>query len=99
MRKPQAEKEDPKVVAAREAEQRRAETARTEETQALLLGATQRRLRRFGRLPGAAANGSGGSVSLIAPAASASAASSSGSGAAFSPMGGGGSSAFDLALY
>lgn len=56
MRSPKAPQEDPAVVAAREREERRAENARTEETQALLLGATQRRLRRFGRVA------SGGSV-------------------------------------
>lgn len=59
MRSPKAAKEDPAVVAAREREQRRAENARTEETQALLIGATQRRLRRFGSL-----KGSGGSVPI-----------------------------------
>lgn len=48
MRSPKPPKEDPAVVQAREREERRAENARTEETQALLLGATQRRLRRFG---------------------------------------------------
>ncbi|WP_338575721.1 hypothetical protein V8J38_11180 [Brevundimonas olei] len=58
MRSPKAPQEDPAVVAAREREERRAENARTEETQALLLGATQRRLRRFGRI------GSGGSVPI-----------------------------------
>lgn len=52
MRSPKAAKEDPKVVAQREREQRRAENARTEETQALLIGATQRRLRRFGSIAG-----------------------------------------------
>lgn len=52
--------EDPATKAAREREQRRAENARTEETQALLLGDTVRRLRRFGRM------GSGGSVPIYA---------------------------------
>lgn len=51
--------EDPATKAAREREQARAESARTEETQALLLGDTVRRLRRFGR-----AGGSGGSVPI-----------------------------------
>jgi hypothetical protein len=67
MRTPKPTPEDPAVVAAREREQRRAETARTEETQALLMGATQRRLRRTGRLSNAASAASGGNVSLIAP--------------------------------
>ncbi|GAA0768860.1 hypothetical protein GCM10009434_08670 [Brevundimonas olei] len=58
MRSPKAPQEDPAVVAAREREERRAENARTEETQALLLSATQRRLRRFGRVA------SGGSVPI-----------------------------------
>lgn len=60
MRSPKPPKEDPNVVAAREREQRRAETARTEETQAYLTGATLRRNRRFGRVAG----GSGGSVPI-----------------------------------
>jgi len=60
MRSPKPAKEDPAVVSAREREERRAESARTEETQALLMGATQRRLRRFGRV----AAGSGGSVPI-----------------------------------
>lgn len=70
MRAPKPEKEDPAVVAAREREQARAEATRTEETQALLVGQTQRRLRRFGKLPGASAS-SGGSVPIygVAPAA------------------------------
>lgn len=51
--------EDPATKAAREREQARAESARTEETQALLLGDTVRRLRRFGRV-----GGSGGSVPI-----------------------------------
>jgi hypothetical protein len=51
--------EDPATKAAREREQRRAESARTEETQAWLLGATGRRNRRFGSLKGA-----GGSVPI-----------------------------------
>lgn len=58
MRSPKPPKEDPAVVEAREREQRRAETARTEETQAYLAGATLRRNRRFGRV------GSGGSVPI-----------------------------------
>ena len=52
--------EDPATKAAREREERRAESARTEETQAWLLGATGRRNRRFGSL-------GGGSVPLAAP--------------------------------
>ena len=63
MRSPKATPEDPNIVAAREREQARAEAARTEETQALLLGDTVRRLRRFGRLPGRG-NASGGSVPI-----------------------------------
>jgi hypothetical protein len=74
MRAPKPDKEDPAVVAAREREERRAESARTSETQALLVGATQRRLRRTGRL------GSGG-VPLIAAA--------SDGGGAMGVMGGG----------
>ena len=65
MRAPKPEKEDPAVVAAREREQARAEASRTEETQALLVGQTQRRLRRYGKLPGA---GAGGSVPVYGPA-------------------------------
>lgn len=104
MRTPKPTPEDPKVVAAREAEQRRAETARTEETQALLMGATQRRLRRTGRLgTGGGAAASGGNVSLIAPVPTMPA---SGGGASFGggggSLGGGGDrflSSFDTALY
>lgn len=59
MRSPKPAKEDPNVVAAREREQRRAETARTEETQAYLQGATIRRNRRFGKI-----GGGGGSVPI-----------------------------------
>jgi len=59
MRSPKPAKEDPNVVAAREREQRRAETARTEETQAYLQGATIRRNRRFGRV-----GAGGGSVPI-----------------------------------
>jgi hypothetical protein len=67
MRSPKAAKEDPAVVAAREREQKRAENARTEETQALLIGQTQRRLRRFGSLGGSVpiyggSSGGGGAV-------------------------------------
>lgn len=55
--------EDPATKAAREREERRAESARTEETQAWLLGATGRRNRRFGSL------GGGGSIPIYnAPA-------------------------------
>ncbi len=99
MRTPKAEKEDPAVVAAREAEQRRAENQRTFETQALLIGATQRRLRRTGKI-------SGGSVPLIgAPAGGAApGASSSGFSAASAGREGGGFSSrfdglFDTAIY
>lgn len=67
MRAPKPEKEDPSVVAAREREQARAEATRTEETQALLVGQTQRRLRRYGKLPGASA-ARGGSVPIYGPA-------------------------------
>lgn len=56
--------EDPATKAAREREERRAENARTEETQAWLLGATGRRNRRFGSLR----SGGGGSVPVAAPA-------------------------------
>jgi len=59
MRSPKPAKEDPNVVAAREREQRRVETARTEETQAYLQGATIRRNRRFGKI-----GGGGGSVPI-----------------------------------
>lgn len=54
MRRPKVTlpEEDPATKAAREREQRRAENTRTEETQALLLGDTVRRLRRFGRVSG-----------------------------------------------
>ena len=62
MRTPKPPAEDPSVVAAREREQRRAETARQEETQAYLIGSTRRRLRRTGLL-----GGSGGNVPLIRP--------------------------------
>lgn len=65
--------EDPATKAAREREERRAENARTEETQAWLLGATGRRNRRFGSLsggsvpiyggrPGGSSGGGGGST-------------------------------------
>ncbi|WP_374387090.1 hypothetical protein [Brevundimonas sp.] len=56
-------KEDPAVTAARQREEARVEAARTEETQALLTGATVRRLRRFGRV----SSGSGGSVPIYRP--------------------------------
>jgi len=64
MRRPKVTlpEEDPATKAAREREQRRAENARAEETQALLLGDTVRRLRRFGRL-----SGSGGAVPIYGP--------------------------------
>lgn len=98
MRKPAADKEDPNVVAAREREERRAESARTSETQALLIGATQRRLRRTGRLA------PGGSVPLIAPSsggASSGGGSGGFSGGGFSGAGGGfgGSTDYQTALY
>lgn len=54
--------EDPATKAAREREQLRAESARTEETQAWLMGATGRRNRRFGALAGGS---SGGSVPVV----------------------------------
>ena len=54
--------EDPATKAAREREQLRAESARTEETPAWLMGATGRRNRRFGALAG---GGSGGSVPVV----------------------------------
>lgn len=59
MNKPKAPKEDPAVTAAREREERRAEASRTAETQALLLGDTTRRFRRYGALSG---NGFAGTV-------------------------------------
>lgn len=62
MNKPKVQKEDPAVAAAREREERRAEAARTAETQALLLGDTTRRFRRYGRL------GGGGFAGTVAPA-------------------------------
>lgn len=74
--------EDPATKAAREREERRAENARTEETQAWLLGATGRRNRRFGSLggggsvpiaggptsPGAGVSGAGGMGSVFSGA-------------------------------
>ena len=60
MRTPKPPKVDPSVVAAREREERRAETARIEETQAYLIGSTRRRLRRTGAL-------GGGSVPIYGP--------------------------------
>lgn len=79
MNKPKTPKEDPAVTAAREREERRAEAARTADTQALLLGDTTRRFRRFGGLSGSsyagtvapasggvAASGSSGLVSRLA---------------------------------
>jgi len=80
--------EDPAAKAAREREQARAENARTEETQALLLGNTVRRLRRFG-----AVGGGSGSVPLYSgrPAAPAGAMSTgTGGGSGFGSSGGGG---------
>lgn len=88
MRSPKPAKEDPAVVAAREREERRAESARTEETQALLMGATQRRLRRFGRV----AAGSGGSVPIYGGGGGVSAGGFGGGGSGFgSGVGGAGS--------
>lgn len=71
--------EDPATKAAREREQRRAENSRTEETQALLMGDTVRRLRRFGRI------GSGGNV----PVYGGSSGGGSSPGSIFSGSGGG----------
>lgn len=79
MRSPKPAKEDPNVVAAREREQRRAETARTEETQAYLQGATIRRNRRFGKI------GAGGSVPIYGGSST----TASGSGATGGSSGGG----------
>lgn len=88
MRTPKAEKEDPAVVAAREREERRAEASRTEETQGYLMGATVRRLRRFGRLAG----GSGGSVPMTGGTNTVGSVSGGGgSSGGFSGSGGGGS--------
>jgi hypothetical protein len=58
--------EDPATKAAREREERRAESARTEETQAWLLGATGRRNRRFGALAGGSVPVAGGPTSPAA---------------------------------
>ena len=85
--------EDPATKAAREREQLRAESARTEETQAWLMGATGRRNRRFGALAG---GGSGGSVPVVGgPSAGGGGGTSGGlafgSGAPTSGAGGGGS--------
>ena len=85
MRSPKPAKEDPAVVAARDREERRAESARTEETQALLMGATQRRLRRFGRV----ASGSGGSVPIYGGGGGGSVGGSVPSGSGFGGGGGG----------
>lgn len=85
MRSPKPAKEDPAVVAAREREERRAESARTEETQALLMGATQRRLRRFGRV----AAGSGGSVPIYGGGGGVSAGGFGRSGSGLDTVGGG----------
>ncbi len=78
--------EDPAAKAAREREQKRAESARTEETQALLLGSTVRRLRRTGTI-------GGGSVPLYSGPAAAPAGTMStgmGGGSGFGSSGGGG---------
>lgn len=84
MRSPKPAKEDPNVVAAREREQRRAETARTEETQAYLQGATIRRNRRFGKV------GSGGSVPIYGAAPSTSTVGGGGGGGGGGDFGAGG---------
>jgi len=83
MRSPKAAKEDPAVVAAREREQKRAENARTEETQALLIGATQRRLRRFGAVS------AGGSVPIYGGAGQAGGTVTGGGSSIFAGGGGG----------
>lgn len=106
MRKPEVKlpPEDPAVVAAREREQRRAENARAEETQALLIGATQRRLRRTGRL------GAVGGVPLIRPTGGGVSGGGTGGGSVMSGGGGSGGgrmlvdtpgalSRFETALY
>lgn len=64
---PKTPKEDPKVTAARDREQKRADAARTEETQSFLLGQTVRRLRRFGMLKGGAPSIFGASPSAPSP--------------------------------
>ncbi len=97
MRTPQAPKEDPAVTQAREREQLRAEAARTEETQALRMSDTLRRLRRFGSLPGAAA-AAGGGVSIVSPVAGGVGGASGGGGSG----GGGGSfggGTYEAVLY
>ncbi|MFN4840187.1 MAG: hypothetical protein ACK5MB_07455 [Phycisphaerales bacterium] len=86
MRTPQAPKEDPAVTQAREREQLRAEATRTEETQALRMSDTLRRLRRFGRLQGAAA-AAGGGVSIVSPVAGGVGGASGGGGGASGGVG------------
>lgn len=101
MRTPQAPKEDPAVTQAREREQIRAEAARTEETQALRMSDTLRRLRRFGRLQGAAA-AAGGGVSIVSPVAGGVGVASGGVGVASGGGGGGGSfggGTYEAVLY
>lgn len=88
MRTPKPEKEDPAVVAAREREQARAEATRTEETQALLVGQTQRRLRRYGKLPGSS-GGRGGSVPIYGPPPTAAGGGGAAGSGGFSGGGGG----------
>jgi hypothetical protein len=78
--------EDPATKAAREREQARAENARTEETQAWLMGATGRRNRRFGALAGG-----------VAPPARGSQPDSSGSGSTMGGTGFPGGSRFGAA--
>ncbi len=84
MRSPKATPEDPAIVEARKREQARAESARTEETQALTLADTLARIRRFGKLPGA----SGGSVPIYAATSGGRSTVSTGGGGS-GPSGGG----------
>jgi len=100
MRTPQAPKEDPAVTQAREREQLRAEATRTEETQALRMSDTLRRLRRFGRLQGAAA-AAGGGVSIVSPVAGGVGGASGGGGSGGSLGGGGsfGGGTYEAVLY
>lgn len=100
MRTPQAPKEDPAVTQAREREQLRAEATRTEETQALRMSDTLRRLRRVGRLQGAAA-AAGGGVSIVSPVAGGVGGASGGGGSGGSLGGGGsfGGGTYEAVLY
>jgi len=90
MRTPEAPKEDPAVTEAREREQRRAEAARPEETQALRMSDTIRRLRRWGRLTSSQTAGGGG-VSIVSPV---SPVMSGGSGSGGGGLGGGAGGGF-----